>query len=76
MSTNIENSVVSMSFDNANFERNAKTTMSTLDKLRKALDFSGSAKTLNDVSYAAGQWTCRHFKMGYKKFIIDSLCWK
>ena len=55
MSTNIENSVVSMSFDNANFERNAKTTMSTLDKLRKALDFSGSAKTLNDVSYAAGQ---------------------
>jgi len=55
MSTNIENSVVSMSFENSNFERNAKTTMSTLDKLRKALDFSGSAQTLNDISDAAGK---------------------
>lgn len=55
MSTNIENSVVSMSFENQNFERNAKTTMGTLDKLRKALDFSGTADSLNDVSDAAGK---------------------
>ena len=53
MSTSIENSVVSMSFDNQDFEKNAKTTMSTLDKLRKALDFSGTAETLNEVSDAA-----------------------
>lgn len=55
MSTNIENNVVSMSFENSNFERNAKTTMNTLDKLRKALDFSGTASTLNEVSDAAGR---------------------
>ena len=53
MSTSIENSVVSMSFENQDFEKNAKTTMSTLDKLRKALDFSGTAETLNEVSDAA-----------------------
>lgn len=54
MPTNIENNVVSMSFDNSNFERNAKTTMNTLDKLKKTLNFSGTAKSFNDISAAAG----------------------
>lgn len=52
MATQIENNVVSMSFDNSNFEKHANTTLSTLDKLRKSLNFSGTADSLNDVSAA------------------------
>lgn len=55
MPTTIENNVVSMSFDNSDFERNAKTTMGTLDKLKKSLDFSGTADSLNEVSNAANR---------------------
>jgi tape measure domain-containing protein len=55
MPTTIENNVVSMSFDNADFERNAKTTMGTLDKLKTSLDFSKTADSLNEVSDAANR---------------------
>lgn len=44
-----------MSFDNADFERNAKTTMSTLDKLKKTLDFSGTSESLSSISSAASK---------------------
>ena len=53
MATNIENNVVSMSFDNSNFEKNAHTTLGTLDKLKKSLNFTGAANSLNEVSAAA-----------------------
>ena len=38
MSKTIDRRVVEMRFDNAQFERNAKTTMSTLDKLCQVLE--------------------------------------
>ena len=53
MSTTVESRVVEMRFDNGHFERNVSNTMSTLDKLKSKLNFSGSAKGLNDVSAAA-----------------------
>ena len=53
MSTTIDQKVVEMRFDNKNFETNAKTSMSTLDKLKEKLDFSGASKGLDDVSNAA-----------------------
>ena len=40
MSTNIDERVVGMKFDNATFEKNAGTTLSTLDKLKQKLNFS------------------------------------
>lgn len=53
MSTTVESRVVEMRFDNGQFERNVSNTMSTLDKLKAKLNFSGSAKGLNDVNAAA-----------------------
>lgn len=53
MSTTIDNKVVEMRFDNRNFEQNASTTMSTLDKLKEKLSFKGASKGLDDVNTAA-----------------------
>lgn len=53
MSNVIENRVVEMQFDNANFEKNVATSMTTLDRLKQSLDFSGSADSLNTVQKAA-----------------------
>lgn len=58
MSNVIDRKVVEMDFDNANFERNAKTSLSTIDKLKAALDFKGSANSLSELSKSA-----QHFNM-------------
>ena len=38
----VDERVVSMEFDNRNFESNVKTSVSTLDKLKKALKLDGA----------------------------------
>ena len=38
MSKQVDERVVSMQFDNKNFERNVQTTLSTLDKLKQSLN--------------------------------------
>ena len=53
MSKTIDERVVSMQFDNKQFESNVKTTMSTLDKLKKSLNLSGASKGLENVQTAA-----------------------
>lgn len=53
MSTTIDSKVVEMKFDNRNFEANVKTSMSTLDKLKSKLDFSGSVKGLKNIETAS-----------------------
>lgn len=58
MSNVIDRRIVEMDFDNANFERNAKTSLSTIDKLKAALDFKGSANSLSELSKSA-----QHFNM-------------
>ena len=55
MSTTIDQKVVEMRFDNSNFENNVKTSMSTLDKLKKALKFDGASKGLEDVQKCANK---------------------
>lgn len=64
MSTTIDEKVVSMSFDNKNFETNVKTSMSTLDKLKKSLQFKGATKGLEEVSKAADKIDFRKTEMG------------
>lgn len=49
----VDDRIVRMEFDNAAFERNVATTLTSLDKLEKALKFEGAAKGLTDVSNAA-----------------------
>ena len=53
MSKEVEQRVVEMRFDNAQFERNASTTMSTLEKLKQRLNFTGASKGLENVGAAA-----------------------
>ena len=52
MSTTVDERVVSMQFDNGQFERNASQSMSTLDKLKKALKFEKTVESLDAVSEA------------------------
>lgn len=53
MATTIDQKVVEMKFDNRDFERNTKQTMSTLEKLKAKLNFSGASKGLEDISASA-----------------------
>lgn len=49
MSSHIDENVVELKFDNSHFEKNAEKSMTTLDKLKKSLDFEGSSKGLDEV---------------------------
>lgn len=49
-SKEIEERVVAMRFDNDDFEKKTRQTMSTLDKLKASLDFRGVSKGFLDVS--------------------------
>ena len=53
MSKTIDERVVSMQFDNKQFETNVRTSMSTLEKLKQSLNLSGAAKGLDNVNAAA-----------------------
>lgn len=53
MSTTVDHRVVEMRFDNQHFERNVSTTMSTLDKLKEKLNFTGAAKGLDNLGLSA-----------------------
>lgn len=53
MSETVDNRVVEMQFDNKNFEANVKTSLSTLEKLKQSLNFTGSTKGLENVQNAA-----------------------
>jgi tape measure domain-containing protein len=50
MSKTIDQKVVEMRFDNRDFESNVKTSMSTLDKLKKSLNFKGASKGLEEIN--------------------------
>ena len=53
MSRVIDEYVASMQFDNKNFERNVGTTLTTLDKLKQKLNFTGAGKGLENVNTTA-----------------------
>ena len=55
MSKTIDDRVVSLKFDNKQFESNVSTTMSTLDKLKQKLNLPGSVKAFDNISAAAGK---------------------
>ena len=53
MSKTVDERVVSMQFDNKNFESNVQTTMSTLDKLKQKLNLDGAGKSLENLNASA-----------------------
>lgn len=52
MSRTIDERVVSMQFDNKQFESNVATSMGTLEKLKQSLNFTGAAKGLEGINTA------------------------
>ena len=50
MSKTVDERVVSMQFDNKHFEQNVKTSMSTLNKLKKSLNFKDTGKSLENLN--------------------------
>ena len=54
MATEIDKRVVEMEFDNKNFEKNCKESLTTLEKLKMALNFDG-AKGLDNMTKAANK---------------------
>ena len=67
MSTTIDEKVVEMRFDNRNFEKNVKTTMSSLDRLKQKLKLDGATKGLQDVSRAANNISLDHIASGVEQ---------
>lgn len=55
MSATIDEKVVSMRFDNKNFESNVGNTLSSLDKLKQKLNLSGASKGLEEVQSASNK---------------------
>ena len=53
MSKTVDSRVVKMRFDNQQFEQNARTTMSTLDKLKAKLNFKGATEGLSEINQEA-----------------------
>lgn len=64
----IDDKVVAMSFENSRFEANANRTLSTLDRLKKSLNFSGAGKGLDQISASAGRVNLSHIANG-----VDSI---
>lgn len=57
MSQTVDTRVVQMQFDNSKFESNVKTSMGTIEKLKKSLNFEGSAKGLDSLEKASKSFT-------------------
>ena len=70
----VDTKTVEMRFDNSNFEKNAKQSMSTLEKLKRALKLDGASAGLRDVERASKKLDFRDFKNSIsdvgKKFSI------
>ena len=69
MSKTVDERVVEMRFDNANFERNVQNTMSTLDKLKEKLNLTGASKGLENVDAAANK-----VNMSGLSNAVDTVC--
>ena len=54
-SKRVEQNVVQMEFDNRQFEKNVSTTMDSLDKFKKKLDFSNEGKSFGELDKAASK---------------------
>lgn len=64
MSGEIDNNVVSMRFDNSQFQRGVSQTLDSLSRLKEGLKFKNSTKGLSDVSNSIKNITLDHISNG------------
>jgi len=55
MSNVMDRKVVEMQFDNSQFERNVKGSITTLDKLKESLKFEGVSKSIDEIDRSTGK---------------------
>jgi len=72
----VDNRIVRMEFDNAQFERGVASTISSLAKLNESLKFKGATQGLSDIQAASGKLNFHSISDGIegvsKKFIALS----
>jgi hypothetical protein len=56
----VDDRIVRMEFDNASFERKISTTLASLGKLDKALEFKDAGKAFDGLSKSAGKFDLSH----------------
>ena len=61
MSREVDSRVVEMRFDNENFEKNTKKTISSIDRLMEKLQFKGAEKGFEEAERSRGErGLCHH----------------
>lgn len=63
----VDKRIVEMAFENDQFEKGVGTSLNTIDKLKKALNFEGAAKGLSGISDAAKRVTFGPISDGLEK---------
>lgn len=67
MSRTVDDRVVSLEFDNKNFESNVKESMSTLDKLKEKLSFKGASDGIEELEKASNKVDFSNLESGIDK---------
>lgn len=80
MSREIDQRVVELQFDNANFERNAKESLSTLDKLKEKLNFKRTGEGLKELEDRVAKFTMKPLEdavegVRVKFTLLDNFVW-
>lgn len=80
MSREIDQRVVELQFDNANFERNAKESISTLDKLKEKLNFKRTGEGLKELEDRVAKFTMKPLEdavegVRVKFALLDNFVW-
>lgn len=71
MSNVIDNKIVELTFKNGQFEKAANESLSTLDKLKKAVSFKGVSEGFNNITKAANKVTFGLLTTGISKVQAD-----
>lgn len=64
MSNNVDNRVVNLQFNNAQFEAGVRETLNSLDELKKALQFNTSVNGINTISNAVSAFNVSNMANG------------
>lgn len=80
MSREIDQRVVELQFDNANFEKNAKESISTLDKLKEKLNFKRTGEGLKELEDRVAKFTMKPLEdavegVRVKFTMLNNLVW-
>ncbi len=57
MSNSIDERIVNMQFNNKQFESGISTSLSSIEKLKKGMDFDGATKSLSGLSDAGKKFS-------------------